>query len=68
LPPPAQPIWRPAPRRIGFPRPNDRHFIDDYTRKTPAHLILPLLLQQLHAAGIARRTSGWFLPWARIAP
>jgi nickel-dependent lactate racemase len=28
--------------------------VDDYTRKTPIHQVLPLILEELHAAGIPR--------------
>jgi nickel-dependent lactate racemase len=48
----AQPLGCPPLTNIVSPGQTIAIIIDDYTRKTPARLLLPPILQQLHAAGI----------------
>lgn len=51
----AHPIASPPLSRLARPGQTVAVIIDDFTRRTPAHLLLPPLLQQLLAAGIAPR-------------
>jgi nickel-dependent lactate racemase len=41
-------------RNLASPGKQVAVIVDDYTRKTPVHLVLPLVLEELHAAGISR--------------
>ena len=50
------PTGSPPLRDIAQPGMRITLIVDDYTRKTPIHQVLPLILDELHAAGIAPAT------------
>lgn len=50
-----QPIGRPPLTELVISGQTVAILVDDYTRKTPAHLLLPPLLAQLQAGGVARQ-------------
>ncbi len=50
----ARPIGCPPLSELASPGQSVAILIDDYTRKTPGHLLLPPILQQLQAAGVAQ--------------
>ena len=48
------PIGSPSLSQLVEPGQKIALIVDDYTRKTPAHLILPYMLQQLLSAGVGQ--------------
>jgi nickel-dependent lactate racemase len=47
-----QPLGTPPLSQLASPRHRVAIIVDDYTRKTPVHQLLPLVLQQLLSAGV----------------